>query len=1724
MSDFREFLLERLEKDGFTTEDALASFLPLAREVVETHANGLVAPLEGIEQLRVEGSKIYFEESQRREPRTASAEVKRLGRKGKIAVDVISESHVTSDVDNGVETVVDLSVGEIDAPVTRPIYLPGFQTWEHKLECHDPLTDVFSLGMILASMICQLDLSQTDPLNTFIANRKNLFRIAPNLHPVVARAILRMTEINRHNRPQDIRSLIGTLENYHDQEVDFEFDLATSENFSERPKRDKQTVVLSKLRNRLFEISRRNRLLQFRATMRSVNLTHASVPLSFDYQNIRPDQILTWDGKFESDISKGKKVSIGNYVNFAEVLYAPSQLDRIIAETRRDKAEFGFAQLRLVICFLNWSNLKDKPVQQFESPLILVPVELKKQKGIRDKYFLEPTSDEAEINPVVRHQFRQLYDIKLPERIELTANAVGVFFDEFSKQIASTQTEVRLTKIDKPRIKLLHKKARRRLDQYRRKARLAGRGVRKYLDLDYSYDPANFHPLGLKLFSAKIKPNPTNLGSILEERPKPRTFAAPVAPDSEPAVVETEKQFFEIDAGAESNPYDWTFDLCNVTLANFKYRRMSLVRDYEELLENGESNPAFDAVFSLETRKIEKEIAQPLSLDDRYDVVPCDPTQAMAISEAVSGKNYIIQGPPGTGKSQTITNLIADFVARDKRVLFVCEKRAAIDVVFARLKQCGLDEVSCLIHDSQSDKKEFVLDLKQTYENFLTDLKPAPDKRAAGIEKFQQSVLPLRRIEKFMQDNLPNVGCSNRRLLERCLELQSDVPELAAVTKESLPDFSDWQSSEIAIREFQVTISDIGQEPIFAKHPLRILSLKLGRHEKPLSIVVGAARAAQSNLNALNQSLAETGIPSETWQRLDSAKQLIDYAERVSIVAAADKMSLLDKDSKSAKAFAKNLRAISKLEKSLAETQTANANWQTKLTPEETQIATGQAAAYEGAYFNWFKPGWWGLRKILNRNYNFGAHQIKPSWSHVLGQLTSEHEAQKTLADQSETIAEELEIPAENLLPLTNSISEIQKWIPDQQEWLQEIHLNMIGDPDAAAKIEQINRVSESYDAATNSLNRFADDTGTMTIDQLLESIEFIQSNTDSIPEFIDASKQLATLPEAVVRTLRTLPYSPIQIESAIANHSFDVAVSKDKELKRFSKSKYDSYVDSVGKRYDASLGLNAKEVRERVRRRFLKNVLLTDAAAGTLDAESKKLKKIYSKGRRILEHEFGKKMRYKAIRDLVSGDSGEVVKDLKPVWLMSPLSVSDTLPLDSEHFDVVIFDEASQITLEEAVPALFRAAQSIIVGDEMQLPPTDFFSAKQSAEDEEEMMIEHEGELVSYDLDSGSFLSHAAKNMASTLLGWHYRSRSESLISFSNWAFYDGRLLTVPDEALAGVKRKPISATQATDGAEGGIEALNRAVSFHSIPYGVYEKRRNLDEAEYIAELVRAVLMGGTGETIGVIAFSEAQQDEIERALARLAEQDKEFSEKYEAELEREEDDQFVGLLVKNLENIQGDERDLIILSVCYGRPRRGKMRMNFGPINKSGGEKRLNVAFSRAKKHMAIVSSIDSTEITNDYNNGANCLKNYLHYAQAVSTGQAQISERILGSLSRWQSDEVSPEAASSNAVADQLAARLVESGYEVDRSVGQSHFRCDLAIYKPGDEVYRLGILIDHPEYYEQADLLERDLMRPRLLRAFGWEVTHVFATQWHENSEEVFQELLSLIPNKATKSGD
>ncbi len=360
-------------------------------------------------------------------------------------------------------------------------------------------------------------------------------------------------------------------------------------------------------------------------------------------------------------------------------------------------------------------------------------------------------------------------------------------------------------------------------------------------------------------------------------------------------------------------------------------------------------------------------------------------------------------------------------------------------------------------------------------------------------------------------------------------------------------------------------------------------------------------------------------------------------------------------------------------------------------------------------------------------------------------------------------------------------------------------------------------------------------------------------------------------------------------------------------------------------------------------------------------------------------------------------------------------------------------------------------------------------------------------------------------------------------MISFSNAAFYQGQLLTVPERTLPAPGWTELRVASPEEAAANVHCLLERPISFHFLENGVYLNRRNAAEADYIAHLVRELLSQEKHRSIGIIAFSEAQQGEIEDALQRLGQEDSLFRDRLETELEREENGQFMGLLVKNLENIQGDERDVVILSVCYGRGPNGKMLMNFGPINQSGGEKRLNVAFSRAKQNMALISSIQFSEITNDFNDGARCLKSYLRYAQAASVGDMDGVRRVLReNLVRPEGRALDAET-STEVVMDQLAAELRTHGFEVDLAVGQSSFRCDLAVRRPGDLMYRAGVLVDTEAYYRQKDIFERDVMRPSLLKGFGWRIQHVLAKDWYRSRSAVLSSLVQFIEQEILDQG-
>ncbi len=621
-----------------------------------------VAPLRGVAALAVgEDGTLGFDPARAEAaPPDQRAAVERVQRPvGGGALRVAGRSRVTTDVDAGSVSRRRTWTWRNRTPRSSrvPSTCPGYVSWEHRLENHDALTDVFSLGMLLASFLCGLDFTDPDDLAMFASNRGNLFALHSRLHPVLAALLVDMTELDRHRRARDLPSLVRRLETYRDQSVHPDLGKAMDAAAGVATRR---TVIQSHLRDRLFEISRRNRLIYFKGSQGTLNLTVASVPLVLDLRSVQLEQLFVWHPALAAEMTDGKPMGLGKYLRFEDQPYLPSALDKIMSEARRDRAEYGFAQLRLVPCFLHWHNLKEAPEERIVSPLLLLPVELTKRKGVRDQYVLTPTTSEAEINPVLRHHLRQLYDLALPASIDLRETTLEAFHEQLGAQIKASEPGVTLRRVDRPQIELIHERARQRLDQFRRRQKLR-KPAHPAASFDYSYERDNPRPLGLQIFQNKVRPPPLPLRGTAGAPPRPRL---PHAVAEGGAGSETGRKAFALREDSTGNRYTWDFDLCSVTLGNFNYRKMTLVRDYAHLIDSDLVSDAFDGVFSLDPKIVDENAAPALPLNDRWLVVPGDATQASAIARARTGRSYIIQGPPGTGKSQTITNLIADYVAR----------------------------------------------------------------------------------------------------------------------------------------------------------------------------------------------------------------------------------------------------------------------------------------------------------------------------------------------------------------------------------------------------------------------------------------------------------------------------------------------------------------------------------------------------------------------------------------------------------------------------------------------------------------------------------------------------------------------------------------------------------------------------------------------------------------------------------------------------------------------------------------------------------------------------------------------------------------------------------------------------------------------------------------------------------------------------------------------------
>lgn len=446
-----------------------------------------------------------------------------------------------------------------------------------------------------------------------------------------------------------------------------------------------------------------------------------------------------------------------------------------------------------------------------------------------------------------------------------------------------------------------------------------------------------------------------------------------------------------------------------------------------------------------------------------------------------------------------------------------------------------------------------------------------------------------------------------------------------------------------------------------------------------------------------------------------------------------------------------------------------------------------------------------------------------------------------------------------------------------------------------------------------------------------------------------------------------------------------------------------------------------------------------------------------------------------------------ELFKSVK-IWLLTPEVVSEIIPLQTGIFDLVIFDEASQMYVEKGIPSILRAKKVIIAGDHKQLRPSNLGAGRIEMDIDD---IPEDTEITAA-LEEESLLDLARFKYPDVLLNFHYRSKYEELIAFSNYAFYRGQLYVSPN---AKPPKEP-------------------PIQVHKMENAMWSNRSNMVEAKYIVEMLKQFFDERTeGETIGIITFNSNQRDLIDDLIDTECAKNAQFAAAIRTELARKKDGEDIGLFVKNIESVQGDERDVIIFSIGYAKNENGRLVRNFGWLNQRGGENRLNVAISRAKKKVHIVTSFDPAELQVEdmKNDGPRILKKYLEYAFAVNNGDHETAKQIL--LSFGDAKNMGQTISFDSDFENQVYDALVEKGYQVDTQIGIGGYSIDLAIRKNGK--YILGIECDGRLYHSSKSARERDYHRQKYLESRGWRIHRIWSTNWWKNPKREIDKICTIV---------
>lgn len=1105
----------------------------------------------------------------------------------------------------------------------------------------------------------------------------------------------------------------------------------------------------------------------------------------------------------------------------------------------------------------------------------------------------------------------------------------------------------------------------------------------------------------------------------------------------------------------------------DVVLGTFSFAKYLMWKDLVDRTEQLKDNPVVRHLIETPRDPFAQtgEFIQPTELDKKispaelFTPLSSDSSQLAAVVGSAEGKNFVMIGPPGTGKSQTIANMIAHNLGLGRTVLFVSEKAAALDVVYRRLREQGLGEFCLELHSNKARKLDVLRQLGEAW-NIRGDLPVQEWERETG--RLQQVRDELNQLVQALHEYHRN-GMSVRTALATAAGA-ADV----AVVELSWPsaDQHDREAYEklLAVGErIDLNAAEIGD---VAGHPLGILHASdwsMGWQQAVLQQageLLAKAAAWREQIGELAKRL-QLGGELNSKARLQALTQLIQ-----ALLQAAGKDL----------AFAftpganDTLQAISQVDMRLDEFAST---FKALSCPYDRAKALAvdvriPQALWEKSVRSWWLPRLilgWNCRRFLQKQAG-AAGKADPATDlprlHRLQALDAEIEAltnplervpgwraldsdaalMKTHGSIAAALRGATAALAQDADALIALRGEVRKLVVDANEMLA---------PDAVLGAQLV-RYVDGQKAFQTALDKFAE-LAQRTPDELLklprglDDIIAATGRLAGVQQKMNAwcawrrvrAEAIALGLQSIVHAIERGTIQPGGARRAIeANYArWWVAQKMDASpvLRHFVSVEHERKIVNF-RELDASVRkITAAAIRARVRQ-------------GIVDKDEVKR----SSGFGIIRRELEKKARHKPLRQLIS-ETGNAIPTLTPCLLMSPLSIAQYLPVTQEPFDLVIFDEASQITVWDAIGALARGRQAIVVGDPKQLPPTSFFAAGQG----EDIDPEEEEDLESI-LDE-----MLGANLPTINLSWHYRSRSESLIAFSNHRYYKGGLITFPS---------PV--TQDT------------AVSFAFVG-GIYDRggsQTNRDEANAIVAEVEKRLSDPrtSAQTLGVVTFNQKQQtlilDLLEAARRKNPELDRHFAE-----------DLIESVFVKNLESVQGDERDVILFSTTFGPDNAGAVTMNFGPLNKSGGERRLNVAITRARCELKAFSSLraEQIDLSRTAAIGVRDLKHFLEFAER---GPRALGEAVFGSVGEFDSPF---EAAVSSALQDR--------GWTLHPQIGVSRFRVDLGVVDPdAPGNYLAGIECDGATYHRSATARDRDLIRESVLRGLGWEILRLWSTDY------------------------